>query len=121
MLAIRRGTPADGALLTDLARRTFHDAYVAAAPDQLAIHLARAFGARVASRHEIPVYLYARAAARADRVKLSDVRRGQYEGLRDEIAQNGRQPDFGPARMHPRFGAVAVGVVFALMARSDLP
>ena len=44
MLAIRRGTPADGALLTDLARRTFHDAYVAAAPDQLAIHLARAFG-----------------------------------------------------------------------------
>lgn len=44
MLAIRRGTPADAALLTDLARRTFHDAYVAGAPpDQLAIHLARAF------------------------------------------------------------------------------
>jgi glutamate formiminotransferase / 5-formyltetrahydrofolate cyclo-ligase len=73
------------------------------------VDLARTFGARIASRHEIPVYLYARAATRADRVKLSDVRRGQYEGLRDEIAQNGRQPDFGPARTHPRFGAVAVG------------
>ena len=42
-------------------------------------------------------------------MKLADVRRGQYEGLKAEIEQNGRQPDFGPARMHPRFGAVAVG------------
>jgi glutamate formiminotransferase len=42
-------------------------------------------------------------------VKLADVRRGQYEGLKVEIAHNGRQPDFGPARTHPRFGAVAVG------------
>jgi glutamate formiminotransferase len=42
-------------------------------------------------------------------VKLSDVRRGQYEGLRAEIAQHGREPDLGPARMHPRFGAMAVG------------
>jgi glutamate formiminotransferase len=73
------------------------------------VDLARAFGARIAGRHDIPVFLYAQAATRADRVKLADVRRGQYEGLRAEIAQNGRRPDFGPARMHPRFGAVAVG------------
>jgi glutamate formiminotransferase len=73
------------------------------------VDLARRFGARIASRHDIPVYLYARAATRADRVKLADVRRGQYEGLKAEITQNGRQPDFGPARTHPRFGAVAVG------------
>lgn len=73
------------------------------------VELARTFGARVAGRHGIPVYLYAHAATRADRVKLADVRRGQYEGLKAEISHNGRQPDFGPARMHPRFGAVAVG------------
>ena len=42
-------------------------------------------------------------------MKLADVRRGQYEGLKAEIAHNGRQPDFGPARMHPRAGAMAVG------------
>ena len=47
--------------------------------------------------------------ARPDRVKLADVRRGQYEGLRDEIATRGREPDFGPARMHPRGGATCVG------------
>ena len=73
------------------------------------VELARTFGARIAGRHGVPVYLYAHAATRADRVKLADVRRGQYEGLKAEIGHNGRQPDFGPARMHPRFGAVAVG------------
>lgn len=74
-----------------------------------AVELARAFGARIADRFDLPVYLYAQAARRTDRVKLADVRRGQYEGLKVEIAQNGRQPDFGPARMHPSAGAVAVG------------
>jgi glutamate formiminotransferase len=73
------------------------------------VEVARAFGARIAARWDLPVYLYAQAATRADRVKLADVRRGQYEGLKAEIAQNGRHPDFGPPRMHPRFGAVAVG------------
>jgi glutamate formiminotransferase len=73
------------------------------------VELARAFGAGIAGRHGIPVYLYAQAATRADRVKLADVRRGQYEGLKTEITTNGRQPDYGPAQMHPRAGAVAVG------------
>ena len=73
------------------------------------IELARAFGARIAERFELPVYLYARAARRSERERLADVRRGQYEGLKAEIAQNGREPDFGPSRMHPSAGAVAVG------------
>ena len=42
-------------------------------------------------------------------MKLADVRRGQYEGLKAEIAQHGREPDLGPARMHPSAGAIAVG------------
>jgi glutamate formiminotransferase len=74
-----------------------------------AIEMARLFGARIAERFDLPVYLYAQAARRADRVKLADVRRGQYEGLKVEIGQNGREPDLGPARMHPSAGAVAVG------------
>jgi glutamate formiminotransferase len=74
-----------------------------------AIELARAFGGRIADRFDLPVYLYARAALRGDRVKLADVRRGQYEGLKAEIGQRGREPDLGPARMHPSAGAVAVG------------
>jgi glutamate formiminotransferase len=73
------------------------------------IELARDFGERIATRFDLPVYLYARAAVRADRERLADVRRGQYEGLRSEIAQRGREPDFGPAQLHPSAGAVAVG------------
>jgi glutamate formiminotransferase / 5-formyltetrahydrofolate cyclo-ligase len=73
------------------------------------VEIARAFARRIAIRWDLPVYLYAQAATRADRVKLADVRRGQYEGLKAEITHNGRQPDLGPERMHPRAGAVAVG------------
>jgi len=74
-----------------------------------AVELARAFAKRVATRFDLPVYLYAEAATRSERVKLADVRRGQYEGLKTEIDQRGREPDFGPSRMHPSAGAVAVG------------
>jgi len=74
-----------------------------------AIELARAFAARIATRFDLPVYLYAEAARRSDRVKLADVRRGQYEGLKVEISQHGREPDLGPPKMHSSAGAVAVG------------
>ncbi|HTS15642.1 MAG TPA: glutamate formimidoyltransferase [Candidatus Sulfotelmatobacter sp.] len=73
------------------------------------IELARAFGKRVARRFDLPVYLYARAATRPDRVVLADLRRPQFEGLRELITQHGREPDFGPPRLHPTGGAVAVG------------
>jgi glutamate formiminotransferase len=76
-----------------------------------AIELARAFAERIAERFEIPVYLYARAATRPERVRLADVRRGGYEGVRDDLLAGlaDRAPDFGPGRTHPRAGAVAVG------------
>ena len=74
------------------------------------IALARELGARVGRELDIPVYLYERAATRADRENLADVRRGQFEGLREEIGTNpARDPDFGPRRIHATFGAVAIG------------
>jgi glutamate formiminotransferase/formiminotetrahydrofolate cyclodeaminase len=74
------------------------------------IELARQLGERVGRELEIPVYLYERAAARDTRKNLADVRRGQFEGLRDEIETNpDRAPDFGPARIHRSAGAVAIG------------
>ena len=73
--------------------------------------LARGFGLRIAERFRLPVYLYARAATRPDRVRLADVRRGGYEGVRDDLVAGvaDRAPDFGPRRAHARAGAVAVG------------
>jgi glutamate formiminotransferase/formiminotetrahydrofolate cyclodeaminase len=81
------------------------------------IALAKELGKRVGEELQIPVYLYEAAASRPDRENLADVRRGQYEGLRDEIETNpDRKPDFGPAKMNLKAGATAVGVRFPLVA-----
>jgi len=73
------------------------------------IELGRAFGSLVADRFGIPVYLYGEAATSPLRQRLADVRRGQYEGLKTQISEPGREPDFGPARLHATAGAMAVG------------
>ncbi|HET8586569.1 MAG TPA: glutamate formimidoyltransferase, partial [Candidatus Limnocylindria bacterium] len=81
------------------------------------VDLARRFGEQIAQRFDLPVYLYGDAALRPERHRLADVRRGQYEALREELGVNPeRDPDFGPARLHPRGGAVAVGARKPLIA-----
>ncbi len=81
------------------------------------VDLARRFGEQVAQRFELPVYLYGEAALRPERRRLADVRRGQFEGLRDRIGTDpDRAPDFGPTRLHPRGGAIAVGARKPLIA-----
>ena len=74
------------------------------------IALARALGERVGRQLQIPVYLYERAATTPARENLADVRRGEFEGLREELGKNpARNPDFGPAKIHPTCGAIAIG------------
>jgi glutamate formiminotransferase len=81
------------------------------------IDLARRFGEQIAKLFELPVYLYGEAALRPERARLADVRRGQYEGLKAELGvEAGRDPDYGPKRLHPRGGAVAVGARKPLIA-----
>lgn len=75
------------------------------------IVLARTLGKRVGSELKIPVFLYERAASKPERENLADVRRGEFEGLRDAMAEpNGNKfPDFGPGHIHPTAGATAIG------------
>jgi glutamate formiminotransferase / formiminotetrahydrofolate cyclodeaminase len=74
------------------------------------IALARQLGERVGRELKIPVYLYERAATTPARENLADVRRGEFEGLRDELGKNpARNPDFGPSQIHPTCGATAIG------------
>src|SRR5215204_346010 len=74
------------------------------------IALARQLGERVGRELGIPVFLYERAATRPDRDNLADVRRGEFEGLRDDIGRTPqRTPDFGPSAVHSTAGAVAIG------------
>jgi glutamate formiminotransferase / formiminotetrahydrofolate cyclodeaminase len=82
-----------------------------------AVRLAERLGERVASELGIPVYLYAAAARRPERADLAKVREGQFEGIREAIGTDpARAPDFGPARVHPTAGAVAIGARPVLIA-----
>jgi glutamate formiminotransferase/formiminotetrahydrofolate cyclodeaminase len=80
------------------------------------VALAQRLGLRVGDQLHIPVYLYEAAATRPDRRNLADLRRGEFEGLRDEILTNpDRAPDFGPARLGPA-GATVIGARLYLIA-----
>lgn len=81
------------------------------------VALARSLGKRVGEDLGIPVFLYEAAATRPSRQNLAEVRRGEFEGLREEIGRNpDRRPDFGPERVHPTAGAVAIGARMPLVA-----
>jgi glutamate formiminotransferase len=79
--------------------------------------LARNAGLLIWRRYGIPVYFYGAAAARPDRVQLEDVRKGQFEGLRDAARRDAaRRPDVGGPELHETAGASAVGARSFLIA-----
>jgi len=80
------------------------------------VELANQLGQEIAEKLGIPVYMYEAAAKTPARKNLPDIRRGQYEGLKQEIALPERRPDYGPARMHPTAGATVVGARQFLIA-----
>jgi len=74
------------------------------------VALARTLGERVGRELGIPVFLYERAATSPVRENLADIRRGEFEKIREEIGTSPvRTPDFGPATSHPTAGTVAIG------------
>jgi len=81
------------------------------------VAMAKYVGSEIWKRFQIPVYLYEAAAASPDRQNLENIRRGQFEGIRAEIATNpARRPDFGEPRVHPTAGATVVGARKFLIA-----
>jgi len=84
--------------------------------DQCAL-LARQAGLEIWRRFNVPVFFYEAAAARPDRANLEDVRRGQFEGLKDAVSKDSaRRPDLGGPGLHPTAGACAVGARKFLVA-----
>lgn len=79
--------------------------------------LARQAGLEIWRRFGVPIFFYEAAAARPDRANLEDVRRGQFEGLRDAVRnETARRPDLGGPGLHPTAGACAVGARRFLVA-----
>ncbi|MGH2688248.1 MAG: glutamate formimidoyltransferase, partial [Actinomycetota bacterium] len=82
-----------------------------------AVALARRVGERIGKELGLPVFLYEAAATRPDRRNLAVIRKPQFEGLRELIGKDpDRVPDFGPNRIHPTAGCVAVGARMPLIA-----
>jgi glutamate formiminotransferase len=79
--------------------------------------LARQAGLEIWNRYNIPIYFYEAAASRPDRAQLEQVRRGQFEGLRELVLRDAaRRPDLGGPELHPTAGASAVGARKFLIA-----
>ncbi|MDR7556072.1 MAG: glutamate formimidoyltransferase [Armatimonadota bacterium] len=80
------------------------------------VALARRVGQEIWQALRVPVYFYAEAATAPHRVRLPDIRRGEFEGLAEKMAQPAWRPDVGDPRPHPTAGAVAVGARRPLVA-----
>ena len=79
--------------------------------------LAHHAGVEIWRRFGVPVYFYEAAARRPDRIRLEDVRRGQFEGLRDAVTTDPlRCPDVGTCELHPTAGAALLGARDVLVA-----
>jgi glutamate formiminotransferase len=86
-------------------------------PVEECVVLARRVGQELWNRYRIPVYFYEAAATRPERVNLENIRKGQFEGLREDALRNpDRSPDIGEPRLHPTAGATAIGVRKLLVA-----
>jgi glutamate formiminotransferase / formiminotetrahydrofolate cyclodeaminase len=81
------------------------------------VTMARHVGEQIWKRYQVPVYLYEAAASSPERQNLENIRRGQFEGIRADIATNpARKPDFGDLKVHPSAGATVVGARKPLIA-----
>lgn len=83
---------------------------------EFCVALASDIGRQVAARFDIPVFLYEEAARTDERRNLADVRRGGLNGVAHRMRAPEWAPDFGPARLHPTAGAVAIGARRILIA-----
>ena len=80
------------------------------------IEMSRSFAIAVSREYSLPVYMYANSANSEQRVRLPDIRKGEYEGLSEKIVTEEWAPDFGPAQFMPTMGATATGARRLLIA-----
>ena len=73
------------------------------------VELSKQVGNRVGDELGIPVFLYEKSAQKDNRVKLPDIRKGEYEGLAEKLTDANWKPDFGPAKLHIKAGATVMG------------
>lgn len=83
---------------------------------QEAVDISKDVAGKVADKYNLPVFLYEKSAAGAQRQNLATIRKGQFEGMAEKIKQPEWKPDFGPAEIHPSAGVTAIGARMPLVA-----
>ena len=81
-----------------------------------AVALSRKLAEEAGAKFNLPIFLYEDSATRPERRNLANIRKGQFEGMAEKLAQPDWAPDFGPAQVHPTAGATAVGARMPLVA-----
>ena len=84
--------------------------------DKNCIELSKKFGKRMARELGVPVFLYAKSATKPERIRLPDIRKGEYEALEEKFKDPSFTPDFGKAEFIPKSGATATGCRDILLA-----
>ena len=84
--------------------------------EQDCIKLSERFGKRMADELGVPVFLYAKSAKKPERVRLPDIRKGEYEAWEEKFKDPEFKPDFGDAVFVPKSGATATGCRDILLA-----
>jgi len=80
------------------------------------IVLSKKFGERMSKDLKVPVFLYAKSAKKPERIRLPDIRKGEYEALEKRFKNSDFAPDFGKAVFIPKSGATATGAREILIA-----
>jgi len=80
------------------------------------VKISERFGERISKELDLPVYLYENAARKPERSNLSNIRKGEYEGLEEKLKDPEWKPDFGKADFNPKLGALVTGARFFLIA-----
>lgn len=81
-----------------------------------AVEISKSVAGEVANLYDLPIFLYEASASSPDRRNLSNIRKGQFEGMAEKIKLPDWKPDYGPARIHPTAGVTAVGARMPLVA-----
>ena len=90
--------------------------------DDECIEVAKTLSDQISKKLNIPIFLYAKAATQKNRVKLPQIRKGEFEGMKEKIKLDIWKPDFGTSKVHETFGVSAIGVRDPLIAYNiDIP
>jgi len=80
------------------------------------IRISERYGKIIAEELNVPVFLYESSARKPERINLSNIRKGEYEGLQEKLKEENWKPDFGPSGFNPGLGAIVTGARFFLIA-----